>query len=256
MLSIFPITLHTTLLIIVLILAIIVSLNYYSAKRKKWFHLFIRLVKDGKCLLCIFTLSIYILVAYNKDCLKIPVDYPNGLDSILNEIMYVIAGGFISGYIIYIITILIPKAIRQKPILLRVKTILWNAICEIETLMCGKDTGNKYSVMTILKDYSHWNGTMASFTMNNKNGKYMLSVLNYLSVTINSIVTYAEYIDAIDLDIMCQMSNSIEKEQERLKDSIDHSVYNDAKAVEELSDCISSVYNNLTDIHSKLKSIV
>ena len=242
---------------IAIIYIAIIHIYDYSLRNKGWFHLLIRQILKETCLSMLWVLSIVIAFLCKTDIFKfdfewLTYEYANAI----NEIIFAVTCGYISGYIIYLLSVIVPKVKRKKTILTIFKERLWYMKGEIESQMCGENTDNVEIVTNYIKKNAQWNEKMNAYQIRSYNVKYLLSFMNSIVSTLNSIMSFADYLDDKDLKLIGETMHHALWYSERLKDSDGGNAYPNEKDVNNLSKSISLCYKNIVKLHSKLEEII
>lgn len=237
---------------------LILHIYDYSLKSKGWFHLLVRKILSGKCLLAFSILGIIVMVVCKVDDLKYCVDWGNGYPDAINEIIFSIAGGYISGYIIYVLSTLVSYSKRQRPILKVIKDRLFYTKCEMEDCfseiygkrMLSNDTINEFeSALASEKNEYH-------YKIKECNSNFILKCMGHVSITLDSVIPHIEYIDELDLEQISYMIQNTTYVMTVLNMSDGKDTFIDNKGIRKLSMNILKVYEGLSMYHSKLEKIV
>ena len=172
--------------IVAAITIVVMGLYWYSEENKGWFHLFIRMVWECKWMLFLLLACICIMFFCKVNSLKTVIYFPKGYDEAITDILFAIASGYVSGYIIFLLSVLVPNAKKQRAILSIYKQRLYFITAEIETMICGEDTRNKDHVLSFLKNGTIWNDCMETYTISTKEVKYILKFCGKVSDTLKS----------------------------------------------------------------------
>lgn len=253
-------TINICIVILVIAAFIVIALGafWYSEATKGWFHLLIKKILSGKCLGILFVFGIVAMFFCKIENLKYCLDWGNGYPDAINEIIFSIAGGYVSGYIVYVLSTLVPYSKRQRPILKIIKERLWNTICEMEddfSVIYGKRTLNTNTIDDFLfalaseKNEYH-------YKIKACNSNFILKCMGHVSITLDSVIPHIEYIDELDLEQISNMIQNTTDVMTVLNMSDGKDSFLDYKGIRELSMNILRVYEGLSKYHSKLENIV
>ncbi len=231
-------------------------LFWYGDDRKEWFHIFIKDVRDEGELSFLFLVSIAVILMMETGIFDVVIKLPNGYACSTHNVFSVLSGGYASGYIIYLLTGLIPKAKKKKSILSVFKTRLWNLKGEIECQMCGEDTCCKEKVEEYIKTFAMRKGYMNVYEIMPKNAEYLLAFMNSVASIMSTIMPYADYLDKEDLKLIEDTIKNATFHSEGLKDCNGKAAYPDDAQIKRLAESISIIYKNVDDFHRKLERIV
>lgn len=236
------------------------ALYWYSKEKKKWFHLLVGLIKSDKAMLYLTIPFLYALFAYRIEYLRLSFDIAKDWCDAINEILFAISGGYISGYIIYLLSVLVPKAKRQRSRLRIIKDICWYAKGEIEFLIRGDATKNKEDVLAFLKEGSQLRKVPESdggdfYEIKFQKTEYIMHFLNYLSSTLNTVMQHSDYLDDKNLHLIAEIMSRVNKITSRLKDSDGHPFYG-KNDMDELANGISFAYDRFVQIYNELNKLV
>lgn len=247
-----------TILIVAAVSIIVMGAYWYSEERKGWFHLFLRMVWAGKFMLIVLGGCLYIMLACKVDSLKIVLDCPNEYALASTEVLFSLTGGIASGYIIYLFSVLVPKAIRQRPILYILKERLWYAKCEIEESF-SVIYGKRYLDDDSVEDFSKAltiGCEQSQYTIKSYNCKYILQFIEYVQSTLNSFVNYSDYFDDKDLTTIKTIIHHATRVVCRLHDYDGIDALFDENSIVDFATEISTIYINLSNLYTKLEKIV
>ncbi len=248
----------TIKLVVAAFMVIALGAFWYSMANKGWFHLLIKKIINEKCLGILFVFGIVAMFFCKIDNLKYGVDWGNGYPDAINDIIFSIAGGYVSGYIVYVLSNLVPYSKRQRPILRIVKERLWNTICEMEddfSVIYGKRTLNTNTIDDFLLALASEKNEY-HYKIKACNSNFILKCMGHVSITLDSVIPHIEYIDELDLE---QISNIIQNTTDvmtvlNMSDGKDS--FLDDKGIRKLSMNILKVYEGICQYHSKLENIV
>lgn len=231
-------------------------LSWYADDRKEWFHVFIKDVRDEGGILFLFLVSIAAMLVSEIRKFDVIIKLPNGYSCPTHDVFSTLTGGYASGYVIYLLTVLMPKAKKKKSILSIFKTRLWNLKGEIEYQMCGEDTCCKEKVEEYIKNFAVRKGDMNAYEIMPKNVEYLLVFMNSIASIMSAIMPYADYLDKKDLKLIEDTIKNATFHSEGLKDCNGKAAYPDDVQIKRLAESISIIYKNVDEFHSKLERIV
>ena len=243
-------------LIVAIISIIALMLFWYSEDRKLWFHLFIKQILEDKNLLALFFICIVVMLVCGTYRLDISIKLTNGYTCSTRNVLLTLAGGYMSGYLVYLLTNEMPKAKKKKSILSIFKNRLYYLKCEIEEQLCGKDTNNIEIIQCDIKKYAKWNKEMGAYAIETTNVKYYLCFMDSILDTLNSIMPYASYLDMNNLELIERTMHYATWYSKRLRDYQSNSAYPEDSDIKKLAEKITIIYNNITEFHSNLEKIV
>lgn len=198
---------------------------------KEWWLIIIAII----CFIGIF-------LSYSSISVSCSVDWSDFGKTVVQSI----AGGYISGYIFYVFSVLKTKSVKAPPILKLICQQVRYARDEMQEMsyvICGSYDIGSCSFGTMSTEH-------ASYEVCNKNVKFILQAMRNVNVFIEYPMSRVEYLDPVDLNLLSESKQLVTKTIALVMDIMpDNPMY----LSEKNSNSIKEIHKNLNQIYEHIK---
>lgn len=173
--------------------------------------LIIQKLKHEKFVLLIFAICLYVIIAVYTDSIKIPCKFSLETISKINKLAFNFALSYISAFIFYILTILLPQTLRARALLPNVVEELramQDLFYDFSIKVCGNDWIKTDDIKPVVNGIvNKYHGSDNFVQIKNNFIRYSQTFVKQSYKYIVSIMSYESYLTPKECDMLVQIRN-------------------------------------------------